>query len=1072
MDQKKLIKQHIESIKHSPWAFFIKRWRLTLIVLTTLVIGGFMGFFSMPITDPEVEVPRGTVTTVFPGAASSDVEKLVTDKLEKHLKNLEDLKLLTSSSSEGFSFILVEFESTADIKDSIQKLKDEVDDAKLELPEEAEEPVVKEIRTGEASILAFSIIGNLSPEDFKFFGDKLKERLEQLDNVTKVVLSGIEEKEIQVLIDTKALEGFQITLSKVVNVIQANNIDFPIGNILTKDFYYSVSLKGQLDTEKSLLELPITNIDGRNVYLKDIAEVREVFAEKREESKFYQHSTKRHYPSVNLRLFKQAGADLIDISKAAKAEVSQFKKEFLPPDVDVLATADSPQYIQQDIGILIRSGLQAIVIIFIILFLALGFKEAILTALSVPFIFLSSLLVLHLYGETYNAMVLFALIMSFGLIIDTSIVMMEGVHENIKHKRLSPENSALLAIKTFKDPLTSSTLTTIFAFIPLALMTGDLGEFMKHIPITIIITLLASLFIGVAVLPAVASQIFQKFKYDPHEKLPLLDRIFEPLLIWYAIYIKKILTSKRKCIQWIAGMFIASAVAISFPFIGVLKIHMFSPYDANHLVVDIEGPLGSTLNDTLKVAEKVEKFVEELPELENYVTLIGGRALAISGFRPKATIVKAPPNFASITINLTNRDQRKLKSYEIKEMLRKKLKSVTEAEITVKNLVVGPQAEAPIEIRVSGEDITAIEAFSEIMERELKRIPGAREVSTDVEHGPGEFHFTLKRDQLEFYGLSAAQWANEIRTAVFGSKGIKIIRAGEETPIIVRLDFRDEDCKQDQITQLLEKRDKITICNLNPKNISQIKRLLIPTSRGQVPLSELVDVELKPTVSTIHHRDTLPVVSITAFVEEEVFAVDVIKELQKKVENISVPAGVALEYGGEREDVGESFNSLLRAMIIGILLIIFILVLQFNSFRQPLIILLTLPMASIGAFFGLALLGLNFSYTALFGIVALSGVVVNDAIVFIDRINSNICYGLGKIKAIIKAGQERFMPIILTTLTTAASVFFLGMASGFWATEMAWVIFFGIISATVLTLVMVPIFYNLLEKGEEGCEKF
>ena len=1064
MIQKKLLKQQIESIRHSPWSFFTKKWRLTLVILMALMIGGFISFFSMPITDPEVKIPRGFVTVVFPGASSSNVEKLVTDRLEKHLKNLEDLRLLTSSSSEGFSSILVEFESTADIKDSFQKLKDAVDDAKLELPEDAGEPVAREVRTGVAAILAFSIIGNLSPEDFEFYGEELKERLERLNDVSRVTLLGMEDKEMQILIDIKALEGFGIPLSKVVNIIQANNIDFPIGSILTKDFYYQVSLKGQLISKEALKELPIANINERNIYLKDIAEVREVFAEKKEESKLYQHSTNRYYPSINLLLYKQAGADYIDISKDAKAEVSRFKKEVMPPDADILVTADSPQYVRQDIGILIRSGLQAVVIIFIILFLALGFKEALLTTLSVPFIFLASFLGLYLYGETFNPLILFALIMSFGLIIDTSIVMMEGVHENIKHKRFSPEDSALLAIKTYKDPLTSSTLTTVSAFIPLALMTGYVGQFFKHVPVAVITTLLASLLIGVAVLPAVASHVFQKFKYDPHEKPPLLDRIFEPLLKWYAKYIKKILTSKKKCIKCISGMFIASAVAISFPFIGVLKTHMFSPYDANHLVVDIEGPVGLSLNDTLKIAEKVEKFVEELPELENYVTIIGGRPLGLTGFQPKPLEITTPVHKASISINLTKREQRKLKSYEISEILREKVKGITEAKITVKNLLVGPQAVIPIEVRVIGEDVAALESFAEVIKKELKKIPGTSEVSTDIEHGPGEFHFTLKRDQLEYYGLSAAQWGNEIRTAVFGSSGIKILRAGEETPIVVRLDFRDEECKQDKITQILEKRDEITICNLNPKNIDQIKRLLIPTSRGQVPLSELVNIELKPTIATIHHRDTTPVVTVESFVKEGVFAVDVIKALQKRMKEIPIPEGIEIEYGGEMEDVGESFYSLLRAMIIAVLLIIFILVLQFNSFKQPLIILLTLPMASIGAFFGLAILGLNFSYIALFGIVALSGVVVNDAIVFIDRINSNICYGMDKISAIIKAGQERFMPIILTTLTTAAGAFFLGIASEFYGADMAWVIFFGIIFATVLTLMMVPIFYTMLEK--------
>ncbi len=264
----------------------------------------------------------------------------------------------------------------------------------------------------------------------------------------------------------------------------------------------------------------------------------------------------------------------------------------------------------------------------------------------------------------------------------------------------------------------------------------------------------------------------------------------------------------------------------------------------------------------------------------------------------------------------------------------------------------------------------------------------------------------------------------------------------------------------------MEKRDKVTICNLNPKNIDQIKRLLIPTSRGQVPLSQLVDIELKPTITTIRHRDTEKIVKVLAFTQKGVLPSEAMKILQKRMENIPVPKGVELDYGGEMEHIRESFSDIGIAMIIGIILIIFILVLQFDSFRQPFIILFTLPLAMIGAFFGLVLLGRNLSVFAFIGVAALSGIVVNDAIILIDRINSNIRYGMNKLKAIITAGKERFQPIILTTVTTAAAVFPLVFTEEAWA-DLAWVIFFGIIFATVLTLVMVPIFYTILEKVEE-----
>ena len=1068
MFKKGLLKQQIESIRHSPWGFFIKRLRVTILVVIALIIGGFFGLFSMPLdSDPEVEIPIGVITTVFLGASPSDVEKLVTDRLETHLKNLDNLKHLTSSSSEGISSVIVEFEASADIKESMRELRDEVDKAKPELPEEAEEPVVTEIRADDSPPITFSIVGNCPPEDFKFFGEELKERLERVSGISRVMLSGVEEKEMQVLIDIKALEGFGLSLSQIVNTIQLNNFDFPIGNILTNGFYYSVSLKGQLTTEEELLELPIANIDGKNIYLKDIAEVREVFAEEKTKTRLYQHSIKEYKPSVTLQVYRTREAGIIDVADAAKNEANRFQQDILPPNVEILITGDWAEYIHEDIGVLRRSGLQAITIIFLLLFLALGFKEALLSAMSIPLIFLISIFLLFLYGETLNWLVIFGLILSFGLIVDASIVMMEGIHENMKNKRLSPEDSALLAIKTYKAPLISSTFTTIFAFMPIAMLKGVTGEYTKHIPITVSITLLTSLFVAIFILTAFAFYIFRNHKFKIHERPPLANRFIVPLREWYTNYIKKILASKSSRRRWIAGMFIASAVAISFPFIGVLKIHLFPEWNANYSVVEIKGPLGSTLEDTSEVTKKIEKFIEELPELENFVTIIGGSPLAATGFYREMLYELTSLNRANITVNLTKKRERELKSYEISEMLREKVKGITEAKVVVKDLDIGPPGVgAPIEVRVIGEDIQAIEAFAKVIEKELKQVEGTRDVNTDIEHGPGEFQFKIKRDQLEYYGLSVAQWGNEIRTAVFGSSGIKILRAGEETPIVVRLDFRDEECKQDKITQILEKRDEITICNLNPKNISQIKRLLIPTPRGQIPLGQLVDIELKPTITTIRHRDAEMVVNVQGFTKKGILPIEAMGALKKRMKDIPIPKGIRLDYSGEMEQTTESFEDLGRAMAIGIILIVFILVLQFNSFRQPFIVLFTLPLALIGAFFGLALLGRDLSVAGFVGIAALSGIVVNDAIIFIDRINSNISNGMARLKAIIQAGKERFQPIILTTVTTAAGILPIIFTHEAWA-EMAWVIFFGIIFATVLTLIMVPIFYTILEKVEE-----
>ncbi len=1068
MNNKSFINQQIKSIRHTPWSFFVRKWRLTLVALVAIIFGGVFSLISMPLeSDPEIKIPMGMVTTAFPGASPSDVEELVTDKLETQLKTLNDLKRLTSTSSEGVSSVVVEFDASADVTESIRSLRDKVADAKSDLPEEATDPVVSEIRTNDIPIITFSMLGNLTPSEFEEYGEGLQEKLEGINGVSKVVLSGIERKEMQVLIDTKALEGFKLTLSEITNAIKTNHLDFPVGSIISNSFYYQTSLKGQLKTAEQLKNLPIANKNGRNIYLKDIADIREVFAKKNTITKIYQASNKKYRSSVNLQVFKKTGGNIIKITDKAKKEVKEFGVKSLPSSVEILTTGDYSVFIRDDIGTLGKSGIQVIIVIFILLLIALGLKEALLTAASIPFIFFISFIMLYLSGETFNFLVLFSLILSVGLIVDTSIIMMEGVHDNLKGKKLSSFKSALLAMRTYKTPLIASTFTTISAFIPMALMPGIMGQYMSHIPRTVAVTLFASLFVAIFLLPAVATRLFKNF--DPKTaKPPLLDKFMSPLREWYTKKIRNIIASKAKRRLWVVGMVLISMFAISMPFTGMMKVQMWPKWDGDYFTVNIEGPVGSKLEDTFKVAEKIEKHIKNLPEVDNFVTIAGGSALAITSEGPGSMSLGGATSFnkASITVNLIKKKYRKYKAFEVSDILRKNVADITEAKIKIEDLQTGPPSGADVEVRILGDDSKKLESFAKTVEGELKKVKGARDVETDVKHGTGEFHFEIKRDRLEFYKITVAQLATELRTAVYGSNGIKIIKSGDETPIVVRLDFRSESCKKNKLKRLISRRDKLTLCNLNPKSIDQIKRLLINTSKGQVSLSELVKVSLKPTITTIRHRDTDRVVNVKAYAKQGYIAEDLRKDFQKRMANITVPTGIQLESGGEFEEMQESFNSLWGAMYVGLILIIFILVLQFNSFRQPFIIIFTLPLALIGVFFGMAAIGRNFSFPGFIGIVALMGIVVNDAIVLIDRINTNIRTGMSKLDAIVNGGRERLQPIFLTTVTTSIGVLPLVWSSSFWA-DLALAIFFGIIFATVLTLVMVPIFYNALEKGEE-----
>lgn len=1072
------------------WGFFFRNFRVTIVILFAILVGGIFALTYMPLeSDPEVQVPIAIVTTAYPGATATDVEKLVTDRLEAGLKSLTDLEEITSSSKANVSSVTVEFDPESDLTEAIRTLRDEVTIIKNDLPADANDPIVTEINAGDYPILTISLLSNLPMRELKIFGEELQDELESLPGVSEVILSGIPPEEFQVLIKRQDLAGLELNLNHIISTLAANNLDSSVGLLLTNNFYYQVSLKGQLQTVEDLKNLSIANRDGQNILLGEIAEIRKTFAEKLSNARVYLAESQNYREALTLQIKKKTGANIDNLVRAAKKRTTEFQAAKLPEAVEVLFTNDWSEYIREDVATLGRSALVTAGIIFVLLFLALGFWEAFLVGLGIPFIFLTAFIGLALLGETLNSIVLFALILSLGLIVDTSIVIMEGLHANLK-KGLTVKAAALAAIKTYHAPLISGTLTTISAFVPMLLMSGLMGEFVKHVPITIIFTLGASLFVALLLLPAVAAHLLtpqvhqtalfwriilapltllrilcQKIFAFPHQ---IFQRIIAYLRQIYQRRLKKILHSRAQKITLTLATLLAFMVVLSFPLpgVGVLKVGMFPPIDFDYFNVTIELPVGSPLSETQRVTAKVEKILEETQELQNFVTILGGGALGITGHGQHNSGGRTKTNEAALTVTLTKMDQREIKSYEIAETMRAKLNHLTEAKIEVEELKAGPPSGAPIEIRIIGQEFKILEKSAQKIATVLAEIPGTRDVAIDLEYDTGEFHFQPKKERLGYYGLTVSEVAGFLRTAVFGDDSVKVLDNGEETPIRVALDFRDPACTNKVTNQLQELRDEVTICPNTPTKITELLEILIPTARGQVLLSELVDFDLQPVMATIRHHDTENVVYVRAYNEYQVTPNTIIQALTAKIPALNLPAEIKLSFGGETEETTESYQSLFHALIVGVLLITLILVFQFNSFRQPVIILLTLPLALIGVFGGLALLGRNFSFPGFIGIVALAGIVVNDAIVLIDRINFNWrTNGLRKEAAILLAADERFQPIILTTITTAAGVLPLAFTNELWG-DLAWTLALGIVFASFLMLFIVPIFYLDLEKKE------
>jgi len=1048
----KVLDKAYEKESKSIAGFFIKNFRFTYLIIITIVLLGVYAIAIMPReSDPEIKIPFAVVTTVYPGATPTDIEELVTDKIEEKIKNLDNLRVYTSNSKQGFSSIFIEFSAEADLQQSYQKLRTVVSEAAPTLPEEAMDPIVTEIRSSDMPIITYSLVSDLGLMELKEYAEIIQTKLESIKGVSKAQITGGIEREFQVIVDQKKLVNFNVSLGQIIGAIARTNFNFPLGNIEVDGFKYYVRVQGKLKDQLGLDDIVVTTRNNTPIYLRDVADVRDSYKEKQTESRIGSKN-RTSLNTISLSVYKKTGGNILEIVDTSKEEIKKLEESGRFPDsLTIEETNDNSWFIRDTLNRLGTSGIQTMVLIVLLLFAVLGLRGALITGLSVPLAFLLAFLFLLMQGNTLNSIVLFSLIISLGLMVDNSIIIMEGINEYRKKYNKTPFEASILSVWNFKWPIISGTMTTVAAFLPMLLVTGIMGEFFSYIPKTISATLISSLFVALVIIPTLAARFAKKPNGEPAKTKVKKARKFifkdciEKLKEKYVIFMRGLLLSKLKRRLLIGIAWLCFIIAVAVPASGLMKIEMFSSMDTNSLLINIELPAGSALESTEEVTERAELVVSEMPELKNFVTTLGA-SISWTSFEGG----KSGLHLAHILINLVPKKERDNDSMEIADELRPKLQTIQGGKVTLEEMGAGPPSGAPIDIRISGNTMDEISSSADKIVKLLESIDGVINISTNVEDSSGEFVFTVNQERASYFGLDTASISSAIRTAIYGTKASAVTVDGEDIDITVKYDD-----------------DKFN-------DISDIKDILMVTPSGQtVPLKEVTDVELGNAVLSIRHRNGDKVIGVTAGIGEKVKLQKVLSQFNKQRENIGLPETVTIEIGGEVEDIEKSFRELFLSMIVGIMLIIIILVLQFNSFRQPLIIIFTLPLAIIGVVLGLNILRMPFGFTAFLGIVSLGGIAVNDAIVLIDRINKNLAVGMERVEAISEAGSARMQPIFLTSLTTIAGVFPLLFADALWR-GFSVALISGLIFSTTLTLIIIPILFNALtpKNNKNNKQKF
>lgn len=1031
------------------WNFFIRNYKFTNVLIISFIVFGVISVVQIPKeSNPEIDIPIAVISTVFPGATAIDVEEFVTDVVEDKILSLDEVDEITSVSRTGLSLITVSFDANSNGIEKLADLKDKVDQAKSSLPEDVKDPLVQKISFSDRPILTLSLSGPFDLPQLKEYATELQDEIERVSGVSKVNVIGGQEREVQVIINRALLEGYGLSIGQITQAISQANSDIPIGSIETANEIFTLRFAGKISNAEEVRNIPITSLGNTPILVRDIAEVIDGYKEVKSISRLSTNDTES-MPSVSLKIFKVSGGNVLDTVDAVHETAEDAKVNFLPESIIVATTEDNALQIRNDLTDLTKNGIATIIIVMSLLFLFLGWREALLAGLAVPLTFFITFGILLSLGYTLNMLTLFSLILSLGILVDSSIVVTEAMHILIKKGKTAKE-AAFETIKEFKMPIISGTLTTIFAFLPLMLTSGIIGKFIKSIPISISIILLTSLFVALGIITTLGVTWLKREELDSKQIAVLnnngdkdrREQFFNFIQGKYEKILNIFLFNKKYKLWFWSTIILLFVVSLSLPITGLLKVNMFPESNLDTFYVDIEAPIGTIIEDTNKYITEVEDVVQKDNRVESILVNVGSSANSGSVIEAGGV---SDTHLAHIIVNL--KKERKEKSGSIVREYQDevaKLFSNTIIKSSVTQQSSGPGDSAPVEVVISGDEFAILESLGIQFENLLKDIPGTVNIQTNVQESNGEFVVYVDRIKAQLYGISTAQLASTLRNGVFGSEATSIRENGEDIAVLVKykLDSESED-----------------VSKTNKVNIGAINSLTISTVKGDIPLSAFVSTKLEGGQSVIEHKDGARVVRVTSHTKDGIQAQEIFNAIDGKMSDVYIPSGYSVVFGGEREDIQKSFSDMFRAMIFGVFMIAGLLVWQFRSYRQPLFILVTIPLALIGVFLGLFIIGKPLSFPGFIGIVALAGIVVNNAIVLIDRINKNRISGLSVDNAIIEASKSRLQPILLTSITTISGLLPLAITNPTWG-PLGYSIAFGLFFAVFLTLLAVPLLYH------------
>lgn len=993
-----------------------------MIIIAVLALGAFSLRSLAVDLFPKIDIPIAAVATSYPGAAPEEIEKLITEPIEDALGSLQGMESISSQSQPNASMVILQFKSGTNLDNALLEVREKIDQVKGFLPANANDPSVLRFDPSQIAVVYLGLSGQSADRLQAVAEDIVVPNLERQDGVASVSVQGGKIREIVVELDQAALSRYGISGAQVVQALQAENQSSPAGTVTKGIGDMQISVKGEFtslaDISNTLIHLPA----GGQVKVSDVAAVKDTYQKETSMSLVQGES------AVILSVMKQSDANTVNVAKEV-AKATERLQTALPEGVKLTTLFDTSEIITQSMNSVVNNMVSGAVLAVVILLLFLrSARSTLVIGLSIPIAVIATFTLMYFTGQTLNIISMGGLALGVGMMVDSSIVILENIF-SYREKGYPMKEAAVKGASELGGAIVASTLTTVVVFLPIVFTQGLASDLFMPMALTVSFSLLASLVVAITLVPMMSSQFIPAAKKDKPKRFSWFDRVFDTLIGGYRRVLQWVLRWRKTTLAIVAAAFVGSLALI--PAIGM---EFIPASDQGQIQISVEAPNGTKLEDLKEITDQVEATFQPFEDIiETSYSMLGSAGGYAAG----------SSNTASITLVLVGSTERDIATTDVVQTLAREVANIAGAKITVSEMQTGLSSGSPIQISVSGQDQEVLNELADQMIWTISGIEGIYNPEKSAQEGNAELNITVDRVAAAHYGLTYQQIVSEIQLSMEGRTATQYREGGDEYDVRVIL---PEESRAD---------------------LAALTSLKLTTPGGQtIPLSSVAALTQVQGPAMIQRENQQRQINVTSdIVGRDLGSVSA--EVQAALANLHMPDGYSFSFGGQSEDMAETFGDLGLALIFAILLVYIVMAVQFESLLHPFIIMFAMPPTLIGVVSGLFITGTPLGITALIGVIILAGIVVNNAIVLVDYINILRSRGMERYEAIVEAAPKRVRPILMTTLTTVLGLvpLALGLGEG---TEMqaplAITVIFGLSFSTLITLLLVPVMYDISDR--------